>query len=145
MKKVAVQDQFEESNKMIDPEKNDEIYDFNYVRQTIGAFFAVLGLAVVLCNITIWAVNSESKHLKMGLIYSYSLMISFMPKVRLFLSPLMVPELNWQVYRYTGGFFLISLGHITNKFFSIIFIALYVLFFYCIAKHEADSKKDKID
>ena len=68
MKKVAVQDQlqdqFEESNKMIDPEKNDEIYDFNYVRQTIGAFFAALGLAYVLCNITTWAVNSENKHLK---------------------------------------------------------------------------------
>jgi hypothetical protein len=128
---------------MIDPEKNDEINDFFYVHLTVGALLAALGLAYVLSEITLWAVNSENKHLKWGLICLYNLLISFMPKVRLFLSPLMVPELNWQIYRYTGGFFFIFAGHITNKFFNMIFIGLYVLFFYCIAKHEADSKKDK--
>lgn len=128
---------------MTAPEEKDEINDFHCVQLTVGALFFVIGLVVILADMTVRAVNIENKYVKYWLVCLYNLMISFMPGVRSFLSPLMVPELNWQIYRYTAGLCFIFALHIDNKFFNFLFIGLYVLFFYCIAKHEADSKKDK--
>jgi hypothetical protein len=128
---------------MINPEEKDGINDFHCVQVTIGALFFVIGLVFILADMTVRVFNIENKYLKYWLVCLYNLMISFMPGVRLFLSPLMVPELNWQIYRYTAGLYFIFAVYINNKFFSFLCVVLYVLFFYCIAKHEADSKKDK--
>jgi hypothetical protein len=125
--------------------RRGEISDSYYVSQTISALFGLLGLAYVLSDVTIWVFGVENKQIKSVIIFIYNVLITFMPGVRSFLSPLMVPELNWQIYRYTGGFFLIAGGFISNKFFGIIYIGLYAGFFYFIAKNDADSKKDKIN
>ena len=86
----------------------DEISDSYYVSQTISALFGLLGLAYILSDVTIWVLGVENKQIKLVFIFIYNVLITFMPGVRGFLSPLMVPELNWQIYRYTGGFFIIS-------------------------------------
>lgn len=123
----------------------NEIYDSYYVSQTISALFGMLALAYILSDVTIWVVGVENKQIKWALIFIYNLLITFMPGVRCFLSPLMVPELNWQIYRYTGGFFIIAGGFISNKFFGIIYIGLYAGFFYLIAKKYADRNNDNTD
>ena len=121
----------------------DEISDSYYVSQTASALIGLLALAYILSDVTIWVLGVENKQINWVFIFIYNVLITFMPGVRGFLSPLMVPELNWQVYRYTGGFFIISVGFISNKFFGIIYIGLYAGFFYFIAKNDADRKKDK--
>ncbi len=130
---------------MKNSKRRNEIYDSYYVSQTISALFGMLALAYILSDITIWVVGVENKQIKWVLIFIYNVLITFMPGVRGFLSPLMVPEINWQIYRYTGGFFIIAGGFISNKFFGIIYIGLYAGFFYFIAKKYADRKNDNTD
>lgn len=130
---------------MKNSKRRNEIYDSYYVSQTISVLIGFLCLAYILSDVTIWVVGIENKQIKWVLIYVYNILITFMHGVRSFLSPLMVPELNWQIYRYTGGFFVISLGFISNKLFGMIYTGLYAGFFYFIAKKYADRKNDNTD
>lgn len=119
----------------------DDIDNFNYVMATASALYGFICLAYIMSDVTLWFFGVDVKFLQLFLIFLYSVLISFLPKVRACLSPLMVPELNWQIYRYTGGLLIISADFMPNKFIFFIVAFLYGVGFYCIAKREADKQK----
>ena len=92
-------------------------------------FTSTLILTYVLTYVLMNVLGLDNEIVKYFLLCLFNIVVSLEGRIRWLLSPLLDTTLSLNIYRYTGGAFLILIINIPSKFFGMILIALYISFF----------------